>query len=178
MKTKFFSVAIAAATIFAACGTPRDTTTISSTSSNPAYSVPSNVQTIFVAQYPNATNTTWAAYDVAVVPIDWAMTGWTVLDPSDYTATFDMDGQRYYAFYDTEGNWVGSTYIIDDFSKLPAPVQATLSAKYSGYTITKVHQEMWKDHMAYEIKLKKTDDDKIKLIVDDQGNVLKEKLKD
>lgn len=176
MKTKFFSIAIAGAFLFAACGTPRDTTTISSTSSNPAYSVPGNVQTIFVTQYPSATNATWAAYDVAVVPIDWEMTGWTALDPSDYSVMFDMDGNRYYAWYDTEGNWVGSTYAVNDFSRLPAPVQSAISAKYNGYTIDKVQQEMWKDHMAYEIKLK-NGDNKVKLVVDEQGNILKEKLK-
>ena len=176
MKNKFLSL-IAAAALLGACGTPRDTTTISSTSSNPAYTVPSNVRTIFVTQYPSATNANWAAYDVAVVPIDWDLTGWTVLDPGDYTVTFDMDGNKYYAWYDTEGNWVGSTYAVGDFSKLPAAVQSTISAKYAGYTIDKVQQEMWKDHMAYEIKLK-NGDNKVKLVIDDQGNVLKEKMKD
>ena len=178
MKNRLFSIAAAATIILAACGTPSNTNTISSTSSNPAYTTPDNLQTVFVAQYPGATNVKWAAYDVAVVPIDWEMTGWTVLDPSDHTVMFDMDGQNYIAWYDSDGTWVGSTYIVNDYTKLPSAVQSLLSTKYAGYTIQKVHQEMWKDQMAYEIKLKKTDDDKIKLVVDNNGNVLKEKLKD
>lgn len=178
MKNSLFGAAVAAAFLFAACGTPRETNTISSTSNNPAYSTPSNVQSVFVAQYPNATNATWASYDVAVVPIDWTMTGWSALDATDHAVSFDMDGQRYYAWYDSDGTWVGSTYVIDDYTRLPAAVQSVITTKYSGYTIQKVHQEMWKDQMAYEIKLKKTDDDKVKLIVDNNGNILKEKLKD
>ena len=35
---------------------------------------------------------------------------------------------------------------------------------------------MWKDHLAYEIKLK-NGDNKIKLLVDENGNLLKEKNK-
>ncbi|MGB8190292.1 MAG: PepSY-like domain-containing protein [Chitinophagaceae bacterium] len=178
MKNRLLSITAAAAVILAACSTPRDTSTISSTSSNPAYSAPSNLQTVFVAQYPTATNATWAAYDVAVLPIDWELNEWTALDANDHAVSFDMEGQRYYAWYDSDGKWVGSTYMISDYAKLPAAVQSTINAKYSGYTIQKVHQEMWKDRMAYEIKLKKTDDDKVKLLIDNQGNVLKEKLKD
>ncbi|HYF32531.1 MAG TPA: PepSY-like domain-containing protein [Chitinophagaceae bacterium] len=178
MKNRLFSVAMAAAVIFAACGTPRDTNTLSTTSSNPAYSTPDNLRTVFVAQYPSATNVTWTAFDAAVVPIDWEMTGWTTLDADDHAVSFEMDGQRYLAWYDSDGTWVGSTYVVDDYSKLPSAVQSLISTKYSGYTVQKVHQEMWKDKLAYEIKLKRTDDDKVKLIVDNQGNILKEKLKD
>ena len=49
MKNRIFSVAMAAALIFAACGEPRSTT-ISSTSNNPAYAVPDNINTVFVTQ--------------------------------------------------------------------------------------------------------------------------------
>ena len=178
MKCNIFSLAVAASLVFAACGTPRNDTTLSSTSSNPAYATPANIQTAFTTQYPNAANAAWAAYDVALVPIDWEMTGWTVLDPADHAVTFDMDGQRYFAWYDSDGNWIGSTYVVNDFAKLPAAVQTAINNKYSGYTIQKVHQAMWKDRMAYEVKLRKTDDDKVKLLIDDQGNIIKEKLKD
>lgn len=178
MKNRLFSLAAVAALVFAACDTPRESGTLSTTSSNPAYSTPSNLQTTFTTQYPNATNVTWSAYDAATVPIDWEMTGWATLDASDHAVAFDMNGQRYYAWYDSDGTWVGSTYVVDDYTKLPAAVQSVINTKYSGYAIQKVHQEMWKDKMAYEIKLKKTDDDKVKLLVDSDGNILKEKLKD
>lgn len=172
MKKAFMS--LAAAALLYACGT----TTYTDTSTNAAYSTPAGIQSTFTAQYPNATNVTWTAYDATTVPIDWELTGWNTLDAGDHMVSFDMEGQRYYAWYDTDGTWVGSTYAVDDHTKLPSAVQTLLSDRYNGYSIVKVHQEMWKDQMAYEIKLKKNDDDKIKLLVDNQGNVLKEKHKD
>lgn len=176
MKSKLLSAAMAVSVIFMACGTPNNT--ISSTSSNPAYATPDNIRTVFVAQYPNASNVMWSAYDAAVVPIDWELTGWSAMDAGDHAVAFDLDGERYYAWYDSDGTWIGSTYAVNDVTKLPTAVQSLLTSKYSGYSVQKVHQEIWKDRMAYEIKLKKTDDDKVKLLVDNQGNVLKEKLKD
>jgi hypothetical protein len=178
MKNRLFSLAMCAAVIFAACGEPRQTTTMSSSSDNPAMTPPNNLQTVFVTQYPSASNVVWAQYDATIVPIDWELAGWSALDADDYAVTFVMDNQPYVAWYDSDGTWIGSTYVIDDYTKLPAAVQTTLNTKYSGYAIQKVHQEMWKDKQAFEIKLKKTDDDKVKLLVDKDGNVIKEKLKD
>ena len=177
MKNRIFSVAMAAALIFAACGEPRNTT-ISSTSTNPAYSVPDNINSVFVKQYPAASNVVWAQYDATIVPIDWELAGWSALDKDDYAVSFNMDGQPYVAWYDSDGTWIGSTYMIDDYTKLPAAVQTVLNTKYTGYAIQKVHQELWKDKQAFEIKLKKTDDDKVKLLIDKDGNIIKEKLKD
>ena len=175
MKFKILSLVVASLLVFA-CGTPTYTST--STSTNAAYSTPADLQASFTTQYPTATNVTWSAYDVTLVPIDWELSGWTTLDASDHAVSFDMDGQRYYAWYDADGTWIGSTYAVSDYSKLPSAVQSLINEKYSGYSVQKVHQEIWKDRMAYEIKLKKTDDDKVKLLVDSQGTVLKEKLKD
>jgi len=176
MKRTFLSL-MAAGFLFA-CSTPSYTGTATSTSTNAAYSTPADLQTSFSAQYPNASNVAWSAYDAATVPIDWEMNGWAGLDSSDHAVSFDMDGQRYYAWYDADGTWVGSTYAVSDYTKLPTAVQDVIKNKYEGYSVQKVHQEIWKDRMAYEIKLKKNDDDKVKLLVDNQGTILKEKLKD
>lgn len=168
----------AAALLFTACSTPNYSGTSTSTSSNQAYSTPNNLQTRFAAQYPNATNVSWSAYDAASVPVDWEMNGWSALDSTDYTVSFDMNGQRYYSWYDADGTWVGSTYSVSDYTQLPEAVNKLIKEKYADYSIQKVQQESWKDRTAYEIKLKKSNDDKIKLLVDANGNVLKEKMKD
>ena len=178
MKNRLFSIAAAAAVIIAACGTPQNTTTISSTSSNPAYSIPDNLQTSFTTQYPNATNITWAAYDVAVVPIDWEMTGWQALDADDYAVTYTMGNTTYYSWYDASGAWIGTTSSLTDMSRVPPAILSMVKEKYPDYTIDKVERESWKDQVAYEIKLKKADDSKVKLLVAQNGMVLKEKLKD
>jgi hypothetical protein len=173
MKLKIMSLVTAMALLLS-CGT----TTQTSTSSNPAYDVPATIQTSFTTQYPTATNVVWTGYDVAAVPIDWALTDWAVLDDNDYVVRFDMDNENYYAWYDSDGNWIGSAYVVNDQSTLPAAVSNTLNSQFAGYTIEKVQKEMWKDRMAYEIKLKNTSDNKVKLLVDGNGTILKQKDKD
>ena len=94
MKLKIVSLVVAI-TLLVSCGT-----TYTSTSNNAAYnvSVPSSIQGHFAVQYPDATNIVWNAYDAATVPIDWEMTGWTMLDASDYVVTFDVGTNKYYAW--------------------------------------------------------------------------------
>ena len=171
MKNTIMSL-FAAAVLFTACGT----TSYTSTSSNSAYVTPADLQTSFTTQYPTAANVTWGAYDETVVPIDWEMSGWGSIDSTGHMATFDMDEQRYYAWYDANGTWLGSTFAVTDHSKLPATVQDMIKEKYSNYTIEKVDQEMWKDQVAYEVKLK-NENSKVKLLVDNEGKILKEKVK-
>ncbi|MGZ3951566.1 MAG: PepSY-like domain-containing protein [Flavisolibacter sp.] len=173
-----------AATSLIACSTRHSSRTTmntggseTTTTSHAAFMVPSNIQTAFSAQYPQATSVTWAPYDVTVVPIDWDLTDWTVLSPKDYTATYTMNGNRYYSWYDANGNWIGTTYDITDYHNgLPASVNETIASKYSGYTIDKASQVTWKDQTAYELKLK-NGDNKIKLLVDANGNIIKQKDK-
>jgi uncharacterized membrane protein YkoI len=172
MKLRIMSL-ITAMVLLLSCGT----TTQTSTSSNPAYDVPATIQTSFTTQYPNATNVVWSGYDATLVPIDWEMTGWTTLDDNDYVVRFNLDNENYYAWYDSDGNWIGSAYVVNDHATLPAAVNSTITTRYPGYTIESIQKEMWKDRMAYEIKMK-NGDNKAKLLVDADGNILKEKLKD
>lgn len=172
MKARFLGL-IAAFALITSCSTSSRT----SSSSNAAYSTPADLQTSFTTQYPTASNATWSAYDATMSPIDWELSGWPAADVTAHSVAFDMDSSRYYAYYGADGTWIGSTYAISDYTKLPEAVHNAVKEKYSAYTIDKVQQEMWKDKMAYELKLK-NGDNKIKLLVDNQGNVLKEKLKD
>jgi hypothetical protein len=175
MKGKILSFVIATSLLAASCGT-----TYNSTSDNAAYNVtvPTGIRSDFAVSYPDATNVVWNRYDAATVPIDWELTGWTVLDADDYVVTFNMAGDSYYGWYDSNGALVGTAYAITDYSRLPYAVNTLLKNNYKDYTIEAVQRESWKSQTAYELKLKKADDTKIKLLVDANGNVLKEKLKD
>ena len=51
-----------------------------------------------------------------------------------------------------------------------------LSNKYAGYNITDVHAETYKDRSGYQIELAKGTD-KVKMVVDANGNMLKQKTK-
>lgn len=139
---------------------------------------PDVIVSSFRAKYPNATNVTWSAYDRVQVPIDWEMTGWAALDAGDYVVEFDERGQHYYAWYDASGKWIGSSSMLANHGSLPKAVRDLLVKKYNGYTITKVEQEYDDAGTKYEVKLKKGDDDEVKLHVSEQGAVLKEKKKD
>lgn len=175
MKLKILSLVAAAGLFFASCGT-----TYQTTSDNAAYNVnvPTNIRGNFAASYPDATNVVWNSFDVNVVPVDWELTGWTALGADDFAVTFDMGGNRYYAWYDASGNLIGSAYAVNDHSRLPLAVSNLLKDKYSTYTIDGIQREMWGSQTAYEIKLKGNDDTKIKLLIDTNGNIIKEKLKD
>lgn len=166
----------------ASVATTTDTGTTVTTTTTTAHAahadVPATITTTFSTRYPNATAVTWQTYDKVTIPIDWEMTGWPTLNTGDYVVQFEQDGHPYYAWYDADGTWIGSSALLADHSNLPAPVRDLLVQKYNGYTIEKVEQEWDKEGNKYEIKLKKTDDDKVKLHVTDQGVVLKEKKKD
>ena len=131
----------------------------------------------FEAQYPTATQVVWNNYDPNVVIVnDWELAGWTVLDADDYVVQFDMDGEKYYAWYDTNGEWIGSAVVISDFTTLPNMVRDAINAKYPGYIISSANREFHKDRIAYEVVLKDGDTKQVALI-DLNGVVLKSKMK-
>jgi hypothetical protein len=173
MKLKMMSLVLAAG-LFFSCGT-----TYNATSDNAAYNVdvPLTIRSGFAVNYPDASNVVWNRYDAAIVPIDWEMTGWTALDTDDYAVSFDMGGSKYYAWYDSNGELVGTAYAVTDHTKLPGAVTTLLNNNYKGYTIDAIQREMWRSNTAYELKLSQGDK-KIKLLVDSNGSVIKEKAND
>jgi hypothetical protein len=179
MKRLNFIAAIASLIIAAGCGDTHNATGSGSYStSNMAYiTAPTSVQTSFTARYPSATNVRWSYYDNSVVPIDWDLTDWQVLTPQDYTVSYDMDGNQYYSWYDANGNWIGSSYATTNYSALPPAVNTMITDQYPGYTITGVQNESWRDRSAYQVELK-NDAMKVKLLVDANGTVLKQKSRE
>ena len=169
MKPGNFLVA-AAMLGFAACSSPYRAT------DSTVVVAPVGVQTAFTTQYPSATNVVWTSYDATVVPIDRELAGWSTLDEGDYLVRFDMSDEPYYAWYDENGDWIGTVYVVRDPASLPGPVTQTLNNQYPGYGISSVHREFQKDKMLYEIELKNTDNE-VKLLVDGNGNIVKQKTK-
>ena len=113
MKLKTF-IAVGAVALLTACGTPYRAT------DSDTFVVSTTAQDAFVAQYPTSSNVVWSAYDANnVIVYDWDLAGWTTMDASDYVVRFDMDGENYYAWYDNDGTWVGTAYVVKDYTKLP-----------------------------------------------------------
>ena len=165
-------LAVAAIVVFAACETPYRATDSSGT-----VVVSSGTQKAFYDQYPNATNVVWSSYDPNVVILnDWELAEYQSLDASDYAVTFDMDNERHYAWYDSDGNWVGSAYVVRDYTTLPAAMHSTISAQFPSYAIKSVNREYKRDRVCYEVVLKR-DDSKVVLLMDNNGNIIKQKSK-
>jgi len=171
MKLKTF-VAVAAVVLFAACGTPYRATDTA------VVVAPDGTQQTFIAQYPTGSNAVWSRYDPNVVILnDWDLSGWQVLDANDYVVRFDMDNENYYAWYDSDGTWIGTAYVVRDHTSLPVAVNTTLTNQYPGHTISSINREFHRDRAAYEIVMKKDANTKVVLLVDNDGTVLKSKTK-
>jgi hypothetical protein len=169
MKLKTF-LALAVIIFFTACSSTyraTDTGVVISTDASRAFEL----------QYPSATNVVWSSYDPNVVILnDWDMAGWTVIDADDYVVRFDMDNEKYYAWYDSNGEWIGTAYVVNDYTTLPDMVRSTINSKYPGYIISSVNKEFHKDRIAYEIVLKDGDTKQV-VLMDLNGVVLKSKMK-
>jgi|ERR1051326_7413583 hypothetical protein len=169
MKLKILMLAASIA-LLASCGPSyrvTDTSTV-------GIDVPVVVKKTFTTAYPTATNVVWSAYDASTLPIDWDLTGWPAMDQSDYVVVFNMNNDKYYAYYDANGDWIGTAYAVTDYKSLPSGINTMISDKYPGYTITNVDRVMQKDRMAYEIQMK-NGNSKSKLLVDENGNIIKQK---
>jgi hypothetical protein len=171
MKMKAF-LAVAAIVGFSACETSYQATDTS-------FAVPDGIRADFETQYPNVANVTWSSYDPNVVVInDWELAGWQVLDANDYAVRFNMDNEDYYAWYDSDGTWIGSAHVVRDFNTLPTQVNTTLRTQFPAHTISSVNREFYKDRSVYEVVMKdKSSDTKVVLLVDGNGTIVKQKTK-
>lgn len=167
LKTLF---AVAVIGLFTACSTTyraTDTGVVISTEAASAFDL----------QYPNATNIVWNMYDPDVIVLnDWDLAGWTPIDADDYVVQFDMDGETYHAWYDTNGEWIGSAYVVKDFTSLPEMVRTEINTKFPGFTISSVNKEFHKERVAYEILMTNGESKQV-VLMDLNGVVLKSKMK-
>ncbi|HYC41083.1 MAG TPA: PepSY-like domain-containing protein [Chitinophagaceae bacterium] len=140
--------------------------------------VPVGTRSAFADQYPTAGTVVWGHFDPAITPlVDWELTEWPELDADDYVVTFNIDGVPHYAWYDEDGSWIGTARTIGDVTTVPVSINTMVTTKFPGYTISTVKQEFWPDdRMGYELELK-SGDTKVKLLVDQNGNILKQKMK-
>ena len=184
--SKWLVVPICAA-IATSCGnnstdeanTNKDTSTIVSTNTESntqvttSVAVPEATKTTFTTKYPNATNVTWRRYE-PYQSIEWDWAGWPALDTNDYAVSYNWDGTEYWSWYDENNNWIGTVSTVTDHASLPAAVNKTIQTQYPGYTIVSVDKENDKNRTAYEVELSKGED-KAKLLVAEDGSVLKKK---
>jgi hypothetical protein len=131
-------------------------------------------RTSFETKYPGATDVTWTYYDQPYTNIDWELAGWPALDQQDYMVTYDWNGSDYYAWYDQDGNWIGTTSVVTDYSNLPGPVSNTLKNEFNGYSVVSADREHDKNREAYELELEKGSE-KLRALIAADGTVIKKK---
>ena len=172
MKLRILILIVGVA-VLTSCG-PSYRVTDKSTVSTDTIGVPADVKSAFSTQYPTASNVIWSTYDASATPIvDWELNGWTAGDGA-YVVTYNMNNDTYYSWYTANGDWIGTAYVMNDYKSLPPAVTSMLNDKFQGYSISSVKREMKKDQMAYELQLK-NGDMKAKVLVDDNGNIIKQK---
>ena len=180
---KFHLFAIAGFVLIASCknkaeteATDSDTTATVTTSTTDdarvgSVEAPANIRTAFETKYPQATNVRWQYHRPDITDVDWEWSGWSGLDTSDYAVSYNWDGNEYWAWYDQDGNWIGTVNKVADHSSLPAAVNTTIKNQYSGNTVVSVDRENDKNRTAYEIEL----DNGTRLLIDENGKILKKK---
>lgn len=191
MKLKNWIFFAGSAMIISSCGensTTKETTTDTTASAsmetatpdntsvaNKTVEVPAATRTSFETKYPGATDVTWTYYDQPYSAIDWELAGWPAIDQNDYAVSYDWNGSDYYAWYDQDGNWIGTTSVITDYNNgLPAAVNNTLKKQFNGFTVVSADKENDKNREAYELELEKGSD-KLKVLVAADGTVIKKK---
>ena len=159
-------------TAVVSCGTTNNT----SVSENAAFGAPDRIHAVFTNQYPRANYISWNRYNSNTPTIlDWEFAGWSAIDETDYTVRFTLDTFNYHAWYDDNGDWIGSAYFIRTSKALPDAVKNTLKAQFGAYNFDTAVREFREDDETFEIKLKNGDANKVKLLVDNNGNILKQK---
>ncbi len=184
MQIKFHLLALAGFVLMSSCKNSTSeasdettdtsaTTTVTTPSTDNAMVVeaPATVRTSFETKYPQATNVRWQYHRPDIADVEWDWSGWTGLDDKDYAVSYTWDGNDYWAWYDADGNWIGTVNRVADHATLPTGVNATIKKDYSGSTIVSVDRENDKDRTAYEVEL----DNGTKLLLDENGKILKKK---
>lgn len=171
MKQKVLIV-LAAMFFLAACKTTStyraaDATVVVST--NPA-------ATVFLTQYPNATDVVWTTYDpVLITPVDWQLIGYAPLNANARLVHFTQDKDNYYVLYDQNGYRVASAVVLTDFNVIPSAAKEVLTLRYPAYTVTGLSRVTMTSRMAYEVEMKKMFYT-AKVLIDDNGNVIDQRL--
>jgi hypothetical protein len=139
--------------------------------------VPTNIRSTFDTKYPQATNVQWTYYrPVEPYYIDWDWSGWQHLDSMDYVTTYNWQGTDYTTWYDDQGTWVGTVSTVSDYNSLPPAVNATIQKQYGGYTISSVKKENDKNRTAYEVMVDNGNGSSGKLLIDENGKIMKKKI--
>jgi hypothetical protein len=192
MKLKLYVLAGVVAAITAACGsnssdketpTPIDTAVISTdttvvstmdTSKAIVVNVPEKTKTVFEKKYPKASNVKWEPIKAGTKDVDGDLADEPEVEEEGHRAFFHWQGNDRKEYYDDKSNWVATVDAISDPASLPKAVTNSIKKQFDGYTITAVNRENDRNRTAYKVTLEKGSE-RLKVTIDENGNVLKKK---
>ena len=158
--TKLFAIALCATLCFTSCDNDDDD----------LFNVPSLVESLFMKQFPNASNVSWEKEQ---------------LESKSYLkAEFKQNGVEKEAWYTEDGTWVKTE--TDFNGTLPAAVTQYLTAHYAGYktddvdfveTLTQNFYKIEVEKGKHEVELSITEEGAVLFIKDNQATIPAEVLK-
>jgi len=117
--------------------------------------VPEKVKTAFAKKFENAKKVKWDKEN-----------------ETEWEAEFKMDGKKYSANFDLDGNWMETEYEIKK-ADIPAVVQATLDADFLGYKVEEAEVSETTDGKFYEFEIEKGKTEK-EITIDESGKIVKD----
>lgn len=96
---------------------------------------------------------------------------------TEYEAIFKLNRQEVSANFDKDGNWLSTETEIEK-SELPATIQISLEAGFSGFKIEEASKiESVRDGVSYEVKIEKGKES-LEIVFSPDGHVLSKKVAD
>ena len=120
--------------------------------------VPAKVKTAFAKKFPNAKKASWDKENA-----------------KEWEAEFKMNGKKYSANFDNNGNWKETEYRINK-SDIPSAVKSTLDSDFNGYKIEEAEISETADGKVYEFELEKGKTD-IEAAISPDGRIVKKEEK-
>lgn len=101
------------------------------------------------ADVPQAVKATFQKQFPGVAKVKWELE-----DRAKYEANFHQNGTGTSATFDASGSWLETETEVKE-TDLPAPVRATLAARYAGYTVSGFERVQTPEGLAYELEAEK-----------------------
>jgi len=120
--------------------------------------VPAKVKTAFAEKFSNATKIAWDKENA-----------------KEWEAEFKMNGKKYSANFDNNGNWKETEYRINK-SDIPSAVKSTLDKDFIGYKIEVAEISETVSGKVYEFMIEKGNSD-MEIAINSDGKLVKKEVK-
>lgn len=101
---------------------------------------------------------------------------WDKENETEWEAEFKMDGIKYSANFDTDGNWKETEHKVKA-SEVPKEIKTALTTAFPDSKIESIEASNTKSGRFYEFMIEKGETD-MEIVIDSKGNIVKKEVKD